>query len=111
MNVTATLEDVKFDAQGLVVAIVQEHRTREVLMVAYMTRETLIQTLETGLMTYWSRSRQSVWVKGATSGQLQKLLQVRLDCDGDALVFEVNQCGSGACHTGAASCFHRQFKI
>ncbi len=103
----ATLEDVRFDVQGLVVAIAQDHLTRELLMVAYMTRESLIQTLETGLMTYWSRSRQRLWVKGATSGQLQEVRHVRLDCDGDALVFEVNQCGSGVCHTGATTCFHR----
>ena len=111
MNDTVTLEDVRFNEQGLVVAVVQNHQTREVLMVAYMTRETLVQTLETGLMTYWSRSRQTVWVKGATSGQLQELMHVRMDCDGDALVFEVKQRGSGACHTGAPTCFHRQLKV
>ena len=111
MNIMATLEDVKFDAQGLVVAIAQAYETREVLMVAFMTRETLAMTLETGLMTYWSRSRQTVWVKGATSGQIQELQRVRLDCDGDALVFEVIQHGSGACHTGAATCFHRKLVL
>ena len=76
-------------------------------MVAYMTKSTLVQTLNTGLMTYWSRSRQCVWVKGATSGHYQEVKHVEVDCDEDALLFQVLQRGSGACHTGARSCFHR----
>lgn len=103
----ALLDDVTFDDDGLVPAIVQDHDTGQVLMMAYMNAETLSQTLETGRMTYWSRSRQSVWVKGATSGHTQAVRSARLDCDGDALLFRVEQEG-GACHTGHRSCFYRR---
>ena len=108
---TARLDEIQFDTQGLVVAIAQDHQSREILMVAYMTQATLTQTLNTGIMTYWSRSRQCVWIKGETSGQLQEVQRVFTDCDGDALVFEVVQRGGGACHTGARSCFHRQIPL
>ncbi len=101
------LDAVRYDDQGLVVAIVQDHATNEVLMQAYMNEETLKQTLRTGQMTYWSRSRQEVWVKGKTSGHTQHLREVRIDCDGDALLFKVRQEGGAACHTGYPSCFHR----
>jgi len=101
------LDDVRFNADGLVVAVVQDHGTKDVLMVAYMTEATLRQTLRTGLMTYWSRSRSTVWVKGATSGHWQKVHDVRLDCDGAALLFTVHQEGDSACHTGHRSCFYR----
>lgn len=107
MNADALLDAVHFDADGLAPAIVQDHATGDVLMMAYVTAETLRQTLETGRMTYWSRSRQSVWVKGATSGHTQAVEEVRLDCDGDALLFRVTQAG-GACHTGHRSCFYRR---
>ena len=103
-----TLDHVRFDRNGLVVAVVQDHATGEVLMVAYMNAATLRQTLETGTMTYWSRSRQCVWVKGATSGNLQEVREVRLDCDGDALLFSVVQHGGTACHAGERSCFYRK---
>jgi len=101
------LDAVTFDDEGLVPAIVQDAATDDVLMLAYMTAETLRQTLDTGQMTYWSRSRQAVWVKGATSGHTQQVEEVRLDCDGDALLFRVTQAG-GACHTGYRSCFYRR---
>jgi len=101
------LEAVQFNVDGLVAAIVQDHETDDVLMMAYMNEETLAMTLETGRMTYWSRSRQEVWVKGATSGNTQAVRSVRLDCDGDALLFRVTQEG-GACHTGHHSCFYRR---
>jgi phosphoribosyl-AMP cyclohydrolase len=103
----ALLDAVSFDADGLVPAIVQDAATDEVLMMAYMTAATLRQTLATGRMTYWSRSRQSVWIKGATSGHTQAVVEIRLDCDGDALLFRVRQEG-GACHTGHRSCFFRK---
>lgn len=103
---TALLDAVSFNNEGLVPAIVQDAKTDAVLMMAYMNAETLQQTLETGRMTYWSRSRQAVWVKGATSGHTQQVEEVRLDCDGDALLFRVHQKG-GACHTGYRSCFYR----
>lgn len=89
---------------GLVPAIVQQHDTREVLMLAWMDDEALRRTLATRQATYWSRSRQEYWVKGETSGNMQEVREVRLDCDGDALLLSVDQTGP-ACHTGAATCF------
>lgn len=110
MDVDALLQAVKYDANGLVVAIAQDAETGEILMVAYMNEATLRQTLETGLMTYWSRSRQEVWVKGTTSGHTQEVREVRIDCDGDALLFKVKQNGGAACHTGHRSCFYRKLE-
>jgi phosphoribosyl-AMP cyclohydrolase len=110
MNTDALIRHVHFDADGLVTAIVQDYKTHEVLMAAYMNEATLQRTLETGVMTYWSRSRQRVWVKGETSGHTQEVKEVRLDCDGDALVFKVLQHGGAACHTGYRSCFYRVFR-
>ncbi|TYP84912.1 phosphoribosyl-AMP cyclohydrolase [Blastococcus xanthinilyticus] len=95
------------DPAGLVAAVVQQHDTREVLMVAWMDDEALHRTLTTGRATYWSRSRQEYWVKGETSGHRQWVREVRLDCDGDALLLLVDQEGP-ACHTGERSCFHRE---
>ena len=89
---------------GLVAAVVQQHDTGEVLMLAWMDDEALHRTLTTGRATYWSRSRQEYWVKGDTSGNVQKVHEVRLDCDGDALLLIVDQTGP-ACHTGARTCF------
>ena len=94
------------DPLGLVTAVVQQHDSREVLMVAWMDDEALRRTLTTGRATYWSRSRQEYWVKGETSGNRQWVREVRLDCDGDALLVLVEQEGV-ACHTGERSCFHR----
>lgn len=104
------LNSVKYDTNGLVTAIAQDGDTGEILMVAYMNEETLRQTLETGTMTYWSRSRKEVWVKGQSSGNTQEVLEVRIDCDGDALLFKVRQHGGAACHTGHKSCFYRRMK-
>jgi phosphoribosyl-AMP cyclohydrolase len=101
------LDTVTFDDDGLVPAIVQDAATDQVLMMAYMTAETLRETLDTGRMVYWSRSRQERWVKGATSGHTQAVEEVRVDCDGDTLLFKVQQEG-GACHTGYQSCFYRR---
>ncbi|WP_103028885.1 phosphoribosyl-AMP cyclohydrolase [Salinibacter altiplanensis] len=103
----ALLDAVAFDDDGLVPAIAQDAETDEVLMMAYMTADTLQETLDTGRMVYWSRSRQERWVKGQTSGHAQGVEEVRLDCDGDTLLFKVQQDG-GACHTGFRSCFHRR---
>ncbi|MCY4159702.1 MAG: phosphoribosyl-AMP cyclohydrolase [Bacteroidetes bacterium] len=102
------ISDVAFNKDGLVPAIVQDSVTYEILMLAYMNQDTLDQTLRTGIMTYWSRSRKCVWVKGETSGQYQFVKSVKLDCDGDALLFIVDQQGGGACHTGARTCFFRE---
>ena len=101
------LDAVTFDTDGLVPAIVQDVETDQVLMMAYMTADTLRETLDTGRMVYWSRSRQERWVKGQTSGHTQAVEEVRVDCDGDALLFKVRQEG-GACHTGYRSCFFRR---
>jgi phosphoribosyl-AMP cyclohydrolase len=98
------------DAAGLVAAVVQQHDTGEVLMVAWMDDEALRRTLTTGRATYWSRSRGEYWVKGQTSGHRQWVRDVRLDCDGDALLVLVDQEGP-ACHTGARSCFSRELEV
>lgn len=95
---------LKRDSAGLVAAVVQQFDTREVLMVGWMDDEALHRTLSTGRATYWSRSRQEYWVKGATSGHIQWVKSVALDCDGDALLVEVDQV-SAACHTGTRTCF------
>lgn len=95
---------LKRDAKGLVAAVIQQYDTREVLMVGYMNDEALRRTLTTGRVTFWSRSRQEYWRKGDTSGHVQYVKSVSLDCDGDALLVEVDQVGA-ACHTGKRSCF------
>lgn len=100
-----TQEQVKFNEDGLVPVITQDAQTGAVLMQAYMNKEALSQTLEKGYMVYWSRSRQELWEKGATSGQTQQLVSLTADCDGDCLLAKVIQNGGGACHTGAYSCF------
>ena len=96
----------KFNADGLITAIAQDADTNEVLMLAWMNAEALAATLDTGRATYWSRSRQSLWVKGETSGHTQEVVELRVDCDQDAVLMKVRQAG-GACHTGRKSCFYR----
>lgn len=99
----------RFDAQGLIVCVTTEAATREVLMVAYMNQEALDKTIETGVAHYWSRSRQSLWRKGDTSGQIQKVVSLSVDCDQDAILLAVEAGGDGkACHTGRKSCFYRR---
>jgi phosphoribosyl-AMP cyclohydrolase len=98
------------DSAGLVPAVVQEHATGTVLMLAWMDEEALRRTLTTGRATYWSRSRQEYWVKGETSGHHQYVKGVALDCDGDALLVTVEQVGP-ACHTGEHSCFHNKLEV
>lgn len=101
------LDQLKYDANGLIVAIVQDAENNEILMVAYMNREAVQRTLETGRATFWSRSRQKFWIKGETSGHTQMVRGVSMDCDGDALLVKVEQKG-GACHEGYRSCFFRE---
>jgi phosphoribosyl-AMP cyclohydrolase len=103
------LANVQFNDAGLVPAIAQDHSTGTVLMLAWMNEATLRETLETGRMVYWSRSRNEVWRKGDTSGDIQIVRDARYDCDGDVLLFVVEQQGKGACHTGEFSCFYRAF--
>lgn len=95
---------------GLVPAIAQDFETNEVLMMAYMNRESFLHTLETGKATYWSRSRNTLWMKGESSGNVQVVKEIFLDCDSDTLLLKVEQIGGAACHTGYKSCFHRKVK-
>ncbi|MGH6872283.1 MAG: phosphoribosyl-AMP cyclohydrolase [Rhizomicrobium sp.] len=101
------LAAVAFNSDGLVPVIAQDHASGAVLMLAWMNRETLEETLRTGNVTYWSRSRNQVWRKGETSGHMQKLVEAWLDCDGDAILLKVDQTGP-ACHTGSPVCFFRR---
>lgn len=105
VDTAALLAAVRWDASGLAPAIAQDHGSGEVLMLAWMNAESLRETLATGQVCYWSRSRQSLWRKGETSGHLQQLRELRIDCDGDALLLRVEQQGP-ACHTGRRSCFY-----
>ena len=102
----ADIEAIAFDSDGLVPAVAQCARTGKVLMMAWMSRESLTITLETGRVTYWSRSRRELWEKGLTSGNTQRLMSAALDCDGDTVLLQVEQKGA-ACHTGEHSCFFR----
>jgi len=105
----ADLAAIRYDADGLVPAIVQEAGSGQVLMMAWMNAETLRQSLAEGRTVFWSRSRREVWRKGDTSGDRQFVRSASYDCDGDTLLFVVEQEGRGACHTGERSCFHRIF--
>ena len=102
--------EVKYDEKGLIPAIVQDHYTKEVLTLAYMNAETLALTIAEGRTVFWSRSRQEIWRKGETSGNVQKVVSITADCDGDALVVEVVKTGP-ACHTGAESCFFNEVYV
>ncbi len=97
-------ETLKWDANGWVPAIAQDHQSGEVLMMAWMNRDSLVETLATGQVTYWSRSRQALWRKGETSGHVQRLIRLSVDCDRDCLLLQVDQTGP-ACHTNRRSCF------
>ncbi|PKN94793.1 MAG: phosphoribosyl-AMP cyclohydrolase [Chloroflexi bacterium HGW-Chloroflexi-6] len=101
--------DLKFDEKGLIPAIVQDVSTKDVLMMAWMNAESLQKTLASGETWFWSRSRQELWHKGGTSGNIQKVSEVRYDCDADALLILVEPAGP-ACHTGATSCFYRKLE-
>lgn len=98
--------DFKRNADGMVPVIVQEEGSKDVLMLAYMNEEAFLKTVETGLMTYWSRSRNELWTKGLTSGHRQEVVSLIADCDYDTILATVHQIGGIACHTGAHSCFH-----
>jgi phosphoribosyl-AMP cyclohydrolase len=100
------LDEIKFDASGLIPAIVQDAGTKDVLMLAYMNKESLQLTLESGATVFWSRSRKELWHKGATSGNVQRVVEIRVDCDQDTLLILVHPAGP-ACHTGKQTCFYR----
>lgn len=101
-------DNLKYDEKGLIPAVIQEWKTSEILMVAYMNAASLQKTVESGLTWYWSRSRQKFWQKGETSGNIQRVKEILYDCDQDTLLIKVEQTGP-ACHTGAHSCFFRRF--
>ena len=102
---------LNFDKSGgLIPAIVQDYKTGEVLMLAFMNQKAWEATLDTGKATYWSRSRQELWVKGQTSGHLQIVREIRIDCDADAVLLKVEQLGGATCHTGHRSCFHKKIE-
>lgn len=106
------INTLKFDEKGLIPVIIQDVNTGEILMFAWMNNESFNQTLETGLMTYWSRSRKKIWVKGEKSGNTQVVREIYVDCDGDCVLFKVEQKGMGAaCHEGYRSCFFRRINI
>ena len=106
-NLAVPLDQIRYNEQGLVPAIAQDYLDGTVLMMAWMNQESLQKTIETGETWYWSRSRQELWHKGATSGHIQKVRSLRYDCDSDALLVTVEQIGDIACHTGERSCFHQ----
>ena len=108
MRALASLDDVSFDDNGWVPAIAQDEATKAVLMLGYMNRETLQETLDSGRMVYWSRSRAERWAKGEGSGNVQRVKQAFYDCEGRSLLFVVEQVGEGACHTGNFTCYFRE---
>lgn len=110
MNTTDWLVQIKWDNDGLVPVITQEAATGAVLMFAWMNRDALLQTVRKGEAVYWSRSRKKLWHKGEESGHIQKVIEIRIDCDEDALLLLVEQAGGIACHTGRHSCFYQQFQ-
>ncbi len=102
------LDEVKFNSDGLIPAIAQDAVTQEILMMAWMNKESLRATVETNRATYWSRSRQKFWVKGEESGNIQEVQSIHIDCDADVVLLKVHQVGGAACHTGHRSCFYRE---
>ncbi len=107
-NDMGILDEVKFNEQGLIPAIAQDAETNDILMVAWMNRESLELTLKTMKATYWSRSRNKLWLKGEESGNIQEVKNIYIDCDMDVILMKVHQHGGAACHTGHRSCFYRE---
>jgi len=105
------IPELKYDEKGLIPTIVQDIKTGEVLMMAYMNRESLERTTQIGKTCFWSRSRQQFWVKGETSGNVQLVKEIFYDCDNDTLLVKVEQVGKGACHTGERTCFYRTIEL
>lgn len=110
IELSAEIASLLKDGDSLIPTIAQDVKTHEVLMLAYMNKESLAATLRTGQATYWSRSRNELWIKGATSGHTQEVHSISLDCDGDALLLQVTQVGA-ACHTGDITCFHQNIEL
>ncbi len=107
MSSSAFLDDIRWTSDGLVPAIAQDHKSGKILMMAWMNRESLSLTAEEGIAVYWSRSRQALWRKGESSGHTQIVKAIKLDCDSDVIILDVEQQGGIACHTGRESCFYR----
>ncbi|MFZ1082496.1 MAG: phosphoribosyl-AMP cyclohydrolase [Candidatus Kryptoniota bacterium] len=111
MNFSNEIFDkIKFDANGLVTAVAQDHNTGEILMLAHMNKESFQKTVESGQAVYWSRSRKKLWRKGEESGNVQNVKEIFIDCDGDSVVLKVEQVGGAACHTGKRSCFYTKIQ-
>ena len=108
--ISAWLAEVRFDEHGLIPAIAQDHATGQILMVAWMNAESLKETAQSGRAVYFSRSRARLWRKGEESGHVQRVVEIRLDCDADVILLKVDQLGGIACHTGRASCFYRRLE-
>ena len=104
------LENINWNTNGLIPAIAQDYKTQRILMLAWMNKEALSETIKQNYAVYWSRSRKSLWKKGEKSGHLQKIHEIQLDCDSDTLLLKVEQIGNIACHTGTNSCFYRTLK-
>jgi phosphoribosyl-AMP cyclohydrolase len=107
VTVTVSVEELRFDDRGLIPAVVQDAENGDVLMMAWMNRESLSRTIDEGRTVFWSRSRRELWRKGDTSGHVQHVEEIRVDCDADVLLVRVHQVGA-ACHTGERTCFHRR---
>jgi phosphoribosyl-AMP cyclohydrolase len=107
----ALLDDIKWTEDGLIAAIAQDYQTGEILMMAWMNRQSLQLTVDENRAIYWSRSRQKLWRKGEESGHVQQLHELRLDCDADVILLKVEQLGGIACHTGRRSCFYRRYEM
>ena len=109
-NIDEIVAQLKFDDKGLLTAVAQDHKTGEILMLAHMNEESFRKTIESGEAVYWSRSRKKIWHKGEESGNVQKIKELLIDCDGDAVVMKIEQVGDAACHTGNLSCFFRRLE-
>ncbi|MBW0454083.1 MAG: phosphoribosyl-AMP cyclohydrolase [Candidatus Kinetoplastibacterium crithidii] len=109
-SIISWIDELKFDKDGLIPAIAQDHKNGEVLMMAWMNKESLQKTISFGKAIYWSRSRNKLWEKGEESGHTQIVQEIRLDCDGDVILLKINQLGNISCHTGRKSCFFRVLK-
>lgn len=106
-----SIKKVRFNSDGLIAAIAQDYRTKDILMLAWMNRQALLKTLKTKKAHYWSRSRNKLWMKGEESGNIQKVKEIYIDCDMDAILLKVEQIGKAACHTGYKSCFYRKINV
>jgi phosphoribosyl-AMP cyclohydrolase len=109
-SIDEIVAQLKFDDKGLLTAVAQDHKTGEILMLAHMNEESFRKTVESGEAVYWSRSRKKIWHKGEESGNVQKIKELLIDCDGDAVVMKIEQVGDAACHTGNRSCFFRRLE-